>query len=332
MKKYILLTLVLAAVAFAHFEGEDIAESSDHGDVPIYMTAPAQQLPESLENLKKAEIEQAQFSLQNISFIIAFIAGVLSLFSPCILPTVPAFFAYTFKEKRAITRMTSVFFAGFAVIFVTLGMIAAYIGVSLASFPSDHAFLPVLGGLFLIAMGVLELFGKGFSSLIRIKTRGHDTAGVFTMGTAFAVGWSACLGPILFGILSIAAVLGNYVYAVFLMLFYSLGIFVPLFILSFFYDKYDLGKSRLIRGKIISIAGTKIHSTKFIAGVLLIVMGLVFIFYKGTAVINIMDVTGTKQLFYDWQRVLFGAQYLNIIGLIALVIFLLLVWRFVRGK
>ncbi len=298
-------------------------------------------LPKSLENLKKAEIEQAQLSLESISFIIAFLAGILSLFSPCILPTVPAFFAYTFKEKRTITRMTSVFFVGFAIIFVTLGMIAAYIGVSLASFPSDYAFLPVLGGLFLIAMGILELFGKGFSSLIKIRAKKqtdakrhsvHDTAGIFTMGMAFAVGWSACLGPILFGILSIAAVLGNYIYAVFLMLFYSLGIFVPLFILSFFYDKYDLGKSRLIKGKTVSVAGRKMHTTKLIAGALLIVMGLIFIFYEGTAAINITDIAGTKQLFYDWQRALFGAQYLNMIGLIVLAVFLLLIWRFVRKK
>src|SRR3989339_1527897 len=88
-------------------------------------------LPTNLENLKKAEIDQAQLSLRSISFIIAFIAGILSLLSPCILPTVPAFFAYTFKEKSSITKMTLVFFAGFAVVFMILGMIAAYLGASL---------------------------------------------------------------------------------------------------------------------------------------------------------------------------------------------------------
>ena len=150
------------------------------------------------------------------------------------------------------------------------------------------------------------------------------------MGIAFAAGWSACLGPILFGILSIAAVLGNYAYAAFLMFSYSLGIFVPLFILSFFYDKYNFGRSRLVKGKTISLAGTKIHSTKLISGVLFMIIGLVFIFYQGTGGINNFDITGTKQFFYDWQRALFGLQYANIAGLIILVAFLLLVWRFVR--
>ena len=124
-------------------------------------------LPPNLENLRQAEVQQAQMSLQNISFIIAFIAGILSLFSPCILPTVPAFFAYTFKEKSAITRMTLVFFAGFAIIFVILGMIAAYLGSSLAAFPEQYTFLPVIGGLFMIAMGILELANRGFSSFIK---------------------------------------------------------------------------------------------------------------------------------------------------------------------
>ena len=287
-------------------------------------------LPTNLENLKKAEIDQAQLSLRSISFIIAFIAGILSLFSPCILPTIPAFFAYTFKEKRSITKMTGIFFLGFAIIFVILGMIASSIGASLASFPNEYYFLPVIGGLFLLLMGILEIFGKGFSSILKIRAKSHDQAGIFTMGVAFAVGWSACLGPILFGILSIAAVLGNYVYAAFLMLFYSLGIFVPLFILSFFYDKYNFGKSRIIRGKNVSIAGKKFHSTHLIAGVVMIAMGLIFIFYEGTAVVNTMDLTGTKQLFYDWQRALFNVQYVNIIGFIVLAVFLFLIWRFVR--
>jgi len=287
-------------------------------------------LPANLENLKKAEVDQARSSLQNISFAIAFLAGILSLLSPCILPTIPAFFAYTFKEKRSITKMTGIFFLGFAVVFVALGMVAAYIGASLAAIPQQYAFLPFIGGLFLIFMGMLQLFNRGFSSVIKIKARGHDAVGIFIMGVAFAIGWSACLGPILFGTLSIAAVLGNYAYAAFLMLSYSLGIFVPLFILSFFYDKYNFGESRIIRGKNVLIAGKKIHSTNLIAGILFIIMGLVFIFYEGTAAVNTLDLTGTRQLFYDWQRALFDAPYANVIGLIVLAVFLLLIWRFVR--
>src|SRR3989344_7919069 len=252
-------------------------------------------LPTNLENLKKAEIDQAQLSLRSISFIIAFIAGILSLFSPCILPTIPAFFAYTFKEKRSITKMTGIFFLGFAIIFIILGMIASSIGASLASFPNEYSFLPVIGGLFLLLMGILEIFGRGFSSILKIRAKSHDQAGIFTMGVAFAVGWSACLGPILFGILSIAAVLGNYVYAAFLMLSYSLGIFVPLFILAFFYDKYNFKNSRIVKGREVAIGRWEIHSTKLISGLLFIIIGLVFIFFEGTAVVNTFDLTGTKQ-------------------------------------
>ena len=288
-----------------------------------------------LETLRQAELQQAQLSLQNISFIIAFIAGLLSLLSPCILPTVPAFFAYTFKERSAITKMTSVFFLGFTSVFVLLGLVAAYIGASLSAFPQQYAFLPVIGGLFLIAMGLLQLAGRGFSfmkiSVSRSRHSVHDTSGIFVMGNAFAVGWSACLGPILFGILSIASVLGNYVYAAFLMLSYSLGIFVPLFVLSFFYDRYNFKNSRIVKGRVLSISGKRIHSSSLIAGILFIIMGLVFIFYEGTAVINTTDITGTKQMFYDWQRELLSPSLqLNAIALIALVAFLLIVWKFLK--
>ena len=217
--------------------------------------------------------------------------------------------------------------------------------------PEQYTFLPVIGGLFMIAMGILELANRGFSSFIKPKARKtdakqtdaksvnhsrrstHDTPGIFIMGNAFAVGWSACLGPILFGILSIAAVLGNYAYAAFLMLSYSLGIFVPLFILAFFYDRYNFGRSRLVRGREVAIGKWKIHSTKLISGLLFIIIGLVFIFFEGTAVVNTFDLTGTKQLFYDWQRDLLGAPWLlNALGLIALGILLYLIWRFVRKQ
>ena len=60
------------------------------------------------------------------SFFIAFVAGMLGMLSPCILPFIPAYFSYTFKEKKNITLMTLVFGSGFSLVFVAMGIIAGF--------------------------------------------------------------------------------------------------------------------------------------------------------------------------------------------------------------
>ena len=75
------------------------------------------------------------------------------------------------------------------------------------------------------------------------------------------------------------------------------------------------------------------NAARILIRLLFIIIGLVFIFFEGTAVVNTFDLTGTKQLFYDWQRDLLGAPWLlNALGLIALGILLYLIWRFVRKQ
>lgn len=267
-----------------------------------------------------------------ISFFIAFIAGIIGILSPCILPFLPAYFSYTFKEKKNITLMTLIFFSGFAVVFVAMGIIAGFIGErSLQIIQSE--WLVVSAGLFLIILGFMSVFGKGFSSLIKPKRKfKNDIPGTFLFGVFFAIGWTACLGPILAGILGIGALLNNILFSALLLFFYALGNLVPLFILSIFYDKFNLSQSRFIKGKMFKFSiddkEYHVHSTNLIAGIIFIIIGVFLVIFKNTAKINQYDIFGTRDYFYSVQDALMNWQYANIFGVIIFSLFILLITVF----
>ena len=294
------------------------------------------QLPPALQKIK--EYNQ-QFSLDfsvKVSFLIAFVAGMLGILSPCILPFLPAYFSYTFKEKKNITLMTLVFFGGFSIVFVILGVVAGLVGEQ-TLVVLQQRWLVTIAGLVIFSMGVLTLLGKGFGSFFHFNRKfDNDVPGVFLMGMAFALGWTACLGPILGGILGIGAILGNMWRAGLLMFFYALGNLVPLFLLSFFYDKFKLSESRFIKGRMITfnILGKvrEVHSINLISGLLFMFMGLVIVLFEGTGKVNSWDFLGTKPYFYSLQNLLLGWKYANVVGAGLFVLFVLLLGYFVwRG-
>jgi len=244
--------------------------------------------------------------LQNISFLVAFAGGLLSVISPCILPILPTFFAYNFKEKQEIARMTLSFFLGFTLIFILMGFTASYIGQTLWNYKDG---IILFAGIMLLFFAVMAFLGKGFSLIrVNIKT-GNDASGVFLLGMLFAVGWTPCTGPILSGILLIATTLST-LNAALLLVVYSLGIFIPLFLISFTFDRYKISKLTWLRGKELEFKilnrVLKVHSANLISSLLLLATGLVFVFYRGTAVINNLDPLGTRELFFRLQDGLIG--------------------------
>ncbi len=277
-------------------------------------------------------VEQTLTDAQKLSFLVVFLGGILSLFSPCILPTLPAFFAYSFKEKKNLTKMTFIFFLGFALVFIILGIIAAALGLSLVQVQENFDYIILIAGIILILFGILTFLGKGFTFIKIARKAKSDTAGVFLLGVFFAIGFSPCVGPIIGAVLVIATTLHNYFYSALLFFVYSLGVLVPLFLLAFFYDKYNLGEKKWIQGKEVKIGNITTHSTKIIAGILLIIIGLIFIFFKGTNFVNKYDPTGTKQLFFDWQRALIGNTTLAVIGGIVLVAFIIFLFFALKKK
>lgn len=278
----------------------------------------AEEVPIGLQKILAFNQQEAERAATNLSLFIAFIAGALTFLSPCILPLLPAYFSYTFKEKKNITLMTLVFFAGFALVFMGFGVAAGFIGATtLDSYKSPY--LSVIAGTLLIIMGVLSIFNKGIGELFIRRKPANDTPGVFLSGISFAFGWSACVGPILVGILSIAALLGDMFMAVLLMLFYALGIFLPLIIVSMFYDKF---KKKTTKQRTVKIGNIQTPLSNVIAGTILILLGLVFVVKKNTAFVNGYDFLGTKDFFYSIQGYLFNHPATTWIGVIVFFVFI----------
>lgn len=312
--------LVLAPLTLAHIseEVEGVHNDSEEGSLAI---------PSNIQKMIDYESDQAKFYLKNLSFIIAFLAGILGILTPCSLAILPAFFAYSFKEKKQITKMTFAFFLGFMPIFVAFGLLATFLGKSISLLQQNNNLLVIIAGVFIIILGLMVLFGKGFSGIKINKKTEKSTFGIFLFGVFFAIGFTACMGPILIGILLIAGVLQNYLYAGFLMVSYSLGLFVPLFLISMLSDKYNFAKSI---NKINNKIGFPL--TKVISGALLIIMGLVFIIYGGTFIINNLGLGSLTVFIYSIQNKLVSLKFINIIGIVVLGGFLYLMWKFLRKK
>jgi|ETNmetMinimDraft_2_1059921.scaffolds.fasta_scaffold01333_12 cytochrome c biogenesis protein CcdA len=266
------------------------------------------------------------------SFFIAFVAGMLGMLSPCILPFIPAYFSYTFKEKKNITLMTLVFGSGFSLVFVAMGIIAGFAGER-AMTVAQPGWIVTLAGAFLIFMGVLSLLGKGFGSFFhKARHFSNDLWGIFLLGVFFALGWSACLGPILASILGIGALMGNPVHSGYLLFAYSLGNLVPLFVLSLVWDKFNLGRSRFVRGRTFHFGSFQVHSTNLISGLLFVVLGAIIIIFQGTTVFNTWDIFNTRDFYYAFQGSLLDWQFSNILGIVVFLVLLVVVGYFVRKE
>lgn len=187
----------------------------------------------------------------DVTIWIAFTAGLLSYFSPCVLPLIPSYLTYisglSFGELNeakpaAKVRMTVVlhslsFIAGFSTVFIALGALA---GLASATFQANMRegleVVQKVGGV------LIFLFGMHLSGLLpiglllgekRIQLRNKPTGfvGTFLVGLAFAAGWTPCIGPILGAILAIAAgSAGGVGRGVLLLSVYSAGLGVPFLI------------------------------------------------------------------------------------------------------
>ena len=313
MKKLFLILLILFVIPIVSAHETDFEHKED--------------LPLNLQRVVEYNKQQADFYFRNLSFIIAFLVGILTILTPCSLAILPAFFAYTFREKNKITKMTLTFFLGFVPVFIIFGLLAAFLGKSIAMLQQNSRIFIIIAGFIIIGLGLMALFGKGFSGIKIRKKTDKDMFGIFLFGVLFALGFTACIGPILVGILLIAGILQNYFYAGILMLFYSLGLFVPLFLISVFFDKYNFPA---FINKINKRLGFSI--TNLIAGLLLIIIGLVFIIYGGTFITNNLGLGGLTIFIYSIQNKLISLKFINIIGAIILIGFLILLWMFLRKK
>lgn len=189
---------------------------------------------------------------QDISFLISFLAGILSFLSPCVLPIVPGFISYivgkSFSdlEKNSYSKIEIMlpiifFIFGFSIIFVIMG---ASIEIISDIFYSIKKQLNFLSGLLIILMGlfflgILKIPILNIEKKINLKISNKNPLFSFLIGVAFAFGWSPCIGPILGSILSVA--INDSFNGVILLSFYSIGLGVPFMIIG-----YSLSKSLVL--------------------------------------------------------------------------------------
>jgi cytochrome c-type biogenesis protein len=213
---------------------------------------------------------------------IAFLAGLVSFVSPCVLPLVPAYLSLLTGESvenlqvestaaaRAQTLVHALaFVVGFSIIFVVLGLSASAIGGVL---DNNRVLIAQIGGVLVVILG-LQMMGIIRIPWLMMDTRLHlrrDRATFWTsglVGMAFAAGWSPCIGPILAGILAIASQQHSAQAAV-LLSFYCLGLALP-----FLLTAAAVGIALpLLRG-----IARSLRAVEFVAGAFLIVVGLVLV-------------------------------------------------------
>jgi len=215
----------------------------------------------------------------NISLITAFGAGLLSFISPCVLPIVPGYLSFISgvsieelqeKKSKTINRVffNSLFFVlGFSVVFIALGASATIVSGFLLSY--SHIIGKVAGALIFVLglhfLGLFKIKWLNYEKRFHVGSKQLGLVGSFFVGFAFAFGWTPCIGPILAGILAIAAAEESVGRGITLLSFYSAGLAVPFLLTALAFNKFLSVSSRIKK---------HFRLVEIIGGVFLIVIGL----------------------------------------------------------
>src|SRR5918911_1771941 len=218
----------------------------------------------------------------NITIAIAFAAGLLSFLTPCVLPLVPGYISLISgvsvehlkgegegsraAARRAVVVTSLAFNAGVSLIFILLGATAGWIGNVLFSTP----WVRIVGGLVIIAfgfqmMGVLKIGALYKDTRKFSEDKPAGPLGAALLGVAFAAGWTPCIGPILGGIIGLAATSGGWKSGLILLAFYAAGLAIPFLIVGLLMNAF-LGFYAKFR--------RHLHKVEVASGLLLIVIGL----------------------------------------------------------
>jgi len=221
--------------------------------------------------------------------IAAFVAGLISFLSPCVVPLVPGYVslisgagveelkANDTQLLRKVMINSAAFILGFSVVFITLGAISTEVGQFLSRYKSVLA---------QVAGIVVIVFGLHLTGIFKIKAlytdarlhgvKGSSSAwGSFVIGFAFAFGWTPCVGPILAVILGLAATQNSVGKGIVLLAIYSLGLAVPFLLTS-------LGIERFL--KFYSRFRSHMHALEVASGGLLIVLGALLVLGRFTII------------------------------------------------
>lgn len=184
--------------------------------------------------------------MENVSILTAFVFGIISFISPCVLPIVPGYLSfisgYSFDEmvtssRKALFKKVTVnsilFVVGFSIVFIALGASATALGKFLLA---KLDLFSKIAGVIIIIFG-LHMIGVFRINFLNYEKKFHTDkrigpAGSLVAGLAFAFGWTPCIGPVLAAILTIAAQQDTIGKGIFLLSVYSLGLGIPFLVTS----------------------------------------------------------------------------------------------------
>ncbi|MGA1845500.1 cytochrome c biogenesis CcdA family protein [Deferribacter abyssi] len=233
--------------------------------------------------------------MEKINFLTAFIAGVLSFLSPCVLPLIPGYMSFisgesieslTNNEKmspRVKAIIGAIFFGlGFTIVFMILGASATSVGKLINN---NRAILEKVAGLVVIVLGLHLLGVIKIKKLLNQKKWNYQKKNypffieAFLLGVAFVFGWTPCIGPILAGILALASQEHTVTQGIILLFVYSLGLWIP-FLLAAIALGFVLSAMKKASKLLVII--------EKISGVLLVFIGILILSGSMTTMITFM--------------------------------------------
>lgn len=222
-----------------------------------------------------------QLAIEQLLLSSVFVAGLLSFFSPCILPLLPVYISILSTNEQGPTGLVSVlgkwqvnphlvmktiiFVTGLSTSFVLLGFGAGFLGAVI-----NTKWFIVLCGVVVIFLGLQQVGLFNIALLnrekkVKVNRSGkRDLLGTYLLGLTFSIGWTPCIGPILGAVLGLSASEGQASYGAFLMFIYALGLLIPFLVLALFSDtllrqvkriNQYMGKLKVAGGVIIIIMG-----------------------------------------------------------------------------
>jgi cytochrome c-type biogenesis protein len=239
--------------------------------------------------------------MDSVSLFGAFLAGLLSFVSPCVLPLIPGYLSFvsgvTLEEMRGLPAGTTTgvsvaspvhararvlvssvaFVIGFSLVFISLGASASAVGQFLMS---RLAILGKVAGVIIVLfglhmMGVLRIGWLYSEARVQTRKKPSGPLGSVLVGIAFAFGWTPCIGPILAGILTVAASKETIWDGIRLLAAYSAGLGIPFLLTSLAINQFFTAFARIRR---------YYHAIEIVSGLLLVAVGILIFTNKFTII------------------------------------------------
>ena len=235
--------------------------------------------------------------MDDVSYLAALVAGILSFVSPCVLPLVPGYLSFISGVSlesahtgaalpegttRRVFLASVAFVLGFTVVFVALGAAASQIGLLLNEqlwiLTKIAGVLVILFGLH--TMGLLKIGALYRQAQIDVKRKPAGPVGAFVVGLAFAFGWTPCIGPILGSILALAAREESVAQGATLLSVYSLGLGVPFLATSLAVNRF-FGAFRRVR--------KYYRMIEIVAGLLMVIIGVLLVLDRFSLIVRALQ-------------------------------------------